>query len=210
MGNDEAQQSMLKIWVAASETAALNGCEAQLVRDAAHGFNAEGDVVVKRHTQFLSALDNILTAYGAGEGFVFHPLANRLGLEGGNPVGPHQGARGNESSQFVTREENFGQKSIARNARIISVSEDGTTDFFGNTLLFQDLASPQRVIGRVRVYFVVEVVDQAHDAPFSLVLAELPSIGTNTRLHCQRMLPQVLVLGELAEKIPGFLAIHQV
>ncbi|SPE33075.1 hypothetical protein SBA2_740026 [Acidobacteriia bacterium SbA2] len=189
---------------------APRGCEAQLIRDAAHGFNAEGDVFVKRHAQFLGALDNILTAHGAGKGFVFHPLADRFGLEGGDPVGPHQGAGGNEPGKFVAREKDFGQKSVARYAGIFGVAENGAPDFLRDAFFFQDLASHQRVVRRVRIDLVIEVVDQAHNAPLFVVLAELPGIGANARLDGQRMLPQVLVLGVLTEKVPGLLAIHLV
>ena len=82
--------------------------EAELVRDAAHGFDAKGDVLIQGNAQFLGAFDDILAAYGAGEGFVFHPFAHGFGLEGGDPVRPHQGAGRDESGKLVTREKDFG------------------------------------------------------------------------------------------------------
>jgi hypothetical protein len=88
--------------------------QAQWVRDRAHGFDAEGDVLVEGNAQLLGALGDVLAADGAREGLILHPLAHRTRFEAGDSIRPNQRTRREEAGELVARKQDFRQWRIAR------------------------------------------------------------------------------------------------
>ena len=163
---------------------------------------------VEREAEFLRALDDVVATHRAGEGFVLHSLPDGLRFKRRDPVRPDQRARRDEPRQFVARKQGLGHQSVSWHAGVVGVPQDGAADILGVAALFQDFAALDRVVRRVRIHLVVEVVDQRHHAPLLLILTKLTRVGPHARLNGQGVLPQVLALGALAQQFPGRLTIH--
>src|SRR5262245_37422871 len=64
------------------------------------------------------------------------------------------------------------------------------------------------MIGRIGPALVVEIVQQADDAPALLVLAELAGISPHRRLDGDHVFLEAFALGVFREQLPCVVAIH--
>src|SRR5262249_16672192 len=111
-----------------------------------------------------------------------------------------------ESSEFITREQRFLKRRLARNARVVRVRKDGFADLLFNAALGEDRLTFLRVFLERWVDLPIEVVQQRGDRPLLLVFAELARIRGEAGLDRERVLAQPFGLREFAEKIPCLFA----
>src|SRR5258708_23130558 len=72
---------------------------------------------------------------------------------------------GNDSGEFVAGEERFFHRRVTSDAGIFGMRHHGASDDLGPAPLLQDLVALVRMVVEARVLLVVEVVNQADDAP---------------------------------------------
>src|SRR5262249_49929043 len=122
---------------------------------------------------------------------------------------PHQRRGGDKSAQFVTREKRFLQSAVARHAGdLVRVREDRANRPLRIALVAQNLAALVRMIAARPPAFVVEVVEEADDAPVVLVFADLAGVAAQGGLDRQRMFQQAVARGVFGEQLPGVVAIQ--
>jgi hypothetical protein len=92
-----------------------------------------------------------------------------------------------EARDFVAGEDGAFQQAHARDARVVRVCADRTDNRLWRAPLTQNLHPAKRVLLQRRVAFVVKVVQQPHNAPEFLVLAEEAGVVAHARLHRQRV-----------------------
>jgi hypothetical protein len=178
----------------------------------AHGGDAEGDVVVERNVEFLGALNHIIAADTAGEGFVFHAPFDGTNFEVEDAFGgTNVGAGGEEASQFVASEEGVLELGFARDARVIGVGKDGANQFRGIAVFAQDFGAfgGMLAVGGVVIVgpaLVVEIVEERGEAPEVFVGTEFAGVIANARFDSEHVLAERVGLGVLAEKVPGVVA----
>src|SRR5215471_11483548 len=85
--------------------------------------------------------------------------------------------------------------------------KDRPAQLFGIAALFQNLVAHKGMLLRRGMLFVVEVVQQAGDAPFFFVLAELAGIRAHAGLYRQHVFAQTLRRGVFTHEIPGRITI---
>src|SRR4029077_9585004 len=88
-------------------------------------------------------------------------------------AGPDERGRGDEPGHLVARPKRLLEPAVARHAAVVGVRENRASHPVGVPLLPQDLAAAKRMIVERRPALVVEIMEQADDAPGFLVLAEL-------------------------------------
>src|ERR1035441_10278511 len=77
-------------------------CETQLGSPRLHRLDAEGDVIVQRLPEFLRAIEDVLAANAAREGFVLHLFPDRRDVDFEDAAGGFDvGDGGDEASQLV-------------------------------------------------------------------------------------------------------------
>src|SRR5262249_18562773 len=86
---------------------------------------------------------------------------------------------------------------------VVGMGKDGAADLLGIAAFFEDFVAHERVLGRGGIFFIIEIVQQAGDAPLVFVLAELAGVGAHTGLNGQHVLAQALRLGVFAKQAPG-------
>ena len=98
-------------------------------------------------------------------------------------VGLDQRGGGDESGKLVAGEQRFLQQALARNSAVAGVRQDRAANLFGHAALFQDLAALEGMVLGGGIFFVIEVVDEADEAPEFFVLAELAGVGAEAGFH---------------------------
>jgi len=168
-------------------------------------------VFVEIGAEVFGAVDDVVAVDLAGEGFVFHPLSDGLGVDFCERLaGLDEGNGGDESGELVTGEETFFHWRVATDAGVFGVGHDGAADFVGVSALFQDFVAFIGMLFGGGPAFVVEVVDESDDAPeifgFGGSVGVFARTGAHAGLHGERVLAQALGLGELGEELPGLVA----
>ena len=101
-----------------------------------------------------------------GEALLLELLFHAAGLQSVNALGPNLGHGRDEAGQLVAGVERLVQRRDARAiGQIVGVRLDRVDHVLGIAVLGQDGRALQRMVGRVRPALVVEVVQQADDAP---------------------------------------------
>ena len=184
--------------------------KAEGVGFAAHGFDAEGDVLFERYADLFGAFGDVFAANAAGERFVLHAFLDGTCFQIQNTFRwSHVRAGGNEAGEFVAGEQRFLQRCIACDASVIGVGEDGADDFIGVATLAQDFCAFgwMFAVGGVVVIgpaFVIEIVEKSGEAPGFFISAVFASVGANARFDGEHMFLKRFRLGEFAEQGPGF------
>ena len=91
--------------------------------------------------------------------------------------------------------------------------QDGAQHRFGNPLGPQEVYAPGGMpvrggVLRVGEFFVIKIVQQAHEAPGLRVFAELGGIGAHRGLDREHVLPQRRGLRVVLHQGQGFVTIH--
>src|SRR5450755_2268769 len=158
--------------------------QSQFRRDAPHSLDAEGDVFVEVDAHLGSAVDDVVTADGAGEGFVLHFFPDGLGFNlRQRLVGFHQRGGGDESGELVASEQRLLKHALTRDSAVVGMRQDGAANVFGIAAIFQDLAAFERMVLGGRIFFVIEVVDESDQTPEVFVFAELASVSAEANFH---------------------------
>src|SRR5438445_432970 len=94
-------------------------------------------------------------------------------------------------------------QALTQDTDVVVVAFHRVRDHIRPAHLAQHAPPRKSVLKRVGMLLIVEVVDQAHDAPELLVLNIASRQAPHRRLHREAMLAQALRLVVLAEKLPG-------
>ena len=124
------------------------------------------DVLVERQADLLGAVVDVLAVDAAGEGLLFQPLLHRGEVDVGERLaGLDQGHGGDEAGELVAGVEGLGEAGLARRAGVGRVAQDGRAHDLGVPLGGEDLDPAVGVVLLVGPALVVEVVEQAGEAP---------------------------------------------
>ena len=166
---------------------------------------------VEVDSEVFGAVDDVVAIDFAGEGFVFHPLSDRLGVDFGEGLaGLDKGDGGDESGELVAGEKRFFHRRVAADAGVFGVRHNGAADFIGVSSLFEDFVALVGMLVGGGPAFVVEVVDESDNAPeifgFRRSVGVFVGAGAHAGLDGERVLAQALGLGELGQECPGLVA----
>ena len=170
--------------------------QAERVGSGAHGFDAEGDMIVERDAEFFGAFDDILTADASRKRFVLHPFFHRACFQIENALGrPNIRTGGDEAGEFVAREKRVLERRLPRDIAVIGVGKNGADDFFGVAAFAKDFRALSRMLAvgevvTVRPSLVVKVVKQGGESPGFFIGAILASIGADAGFHGEHMLAE--------------------
>src|SRR5258707_12785950 len=166
----------------------------------------------ERDAELFGAFANVWARDALGEKLVFHAALHGVDLEVEDAFRrTNVGAGGQKASQFITSEERVLEGGLAGDVAIIGVRENGADNFFGVTLLAQDLRAFGGValVGGMLVIgpaLVVEVVQQRGEAPGLFVGAGFTGIGAHAGFDGKHVLTERFGLRVFAEQFPGLFA----
>ena len=117
-------------------------------------------------TESGRALGYVVAIHLAGEGFVFHPLSYRLGVDFGQRLARLDQRYGSdESGELVAGEEGFLHRRVAGDAGVFGVRHDRFRDHLGPAAFFQNFIALVWMVLEAGIFFIVEIVHKSHDAP---------------------------------------------
>src|SRR5215813_7742355 len=158
----------------AGPTAELRGgtAETDVGRDGSEGADHEADVLVEVDPELLRTAIHVVPVHRAREALVLELLLRRAGLEPGDGAArAHEGAGGDEARQLVTGVETTIEERHAREAGVVGVGEDGVHDLGRGAAGEENLRPLHGMVRRLRMHFVIEVMEHARHAPAFRVLA---------------------------------------
>src|SRR5579864_4623186 len=161
--------------------------------DAFERLDYDADVLLERYAQQFRAGRDVLAADRARERFVFHLLEHRRHIDLTDGARrPDERDRDHKAGQLVGCEQRLFHAALPRYAAVIGVREDGPAERLRQPAPAQQLDSHERVAGLLRrVLLVIDVVQQADEAPSVLIFAELPGVGAHDGLDRQHMFLQI-------------------
>ncbi len=95
----------------------------------------------------------------------------------------HQRGGGDEASELVAGEEGLLQLRVAADSGVVGVRHDGSANVFGPAALGEDGIALVGMLFGAGIFLVIEVVDEADDAPEFLVFSEFAGVGAQARFH---------------------------
>lgn len=157
----------------------------------------------------FDAAINVLAADGGGEGSVFEFFDDTGGREGGDAIGPDLAAGDDEAGELIDGEEGGGHGGRRGDAGVGGVGEDGLTDVFVDTELFEVPDADEGVFVARRVAFVIEVVEEAgDDPPVALGGVEAVGAGGHAGGDAFHVLSQGGAGGPFVHQRPGLIGSH--
>ena len=171
----------------------------------------EGDELRQGPAPLLRAAPHVLPVDLLRERLLLQPLQDRLDRDVGDLLrGTHERAGADEAGQLVGRQDRLLHRRLARNARVEGVAADRLDEVLGPGALPEDLHAAEDVVRLGGVLLVVEVVEEADEAPaFDLRLVRRAGGAgevAHRGLHGEGVAAERLRSGELGQEGPGVLA----
>jgi len=149
----------------------------------------------------------VVAIHGPAEGLVLELLRHRLRRQVEQALRRPDESHGNdEADHFVDGVDAAVEVAPALHTGVVGMPEHRVDDLLGDPASPQLRRADERVFLERRVAVVVEVVQQADDAPEVFIAAHPTRIPPHAGFHRERMLDQVWCLGPLVEQDPGFFA----
>src|SRR2546421_8413826 len=140
--------------------ARLPAREAELGRDRAERADDDPDVRVEVDAELARSAIDVLAVHGPRERLVLELLLHRPDLQAGDDLaGTHEGHGVHEAGELIAGVQGAVQERHARDPGIIRVREDGVDDGLGHAARDQDLGTLRRMLRRVGMHLVIEVVE---------------------------------------------------
>jgi len=136
------------------------------------------------------------------ERFILQLLLDRPRFKVPDAVWSHQRTGDHKPGQFVAGIKPSREQSIPRHPGVICMTKYGPANVLAVAVLAQYFRTLQRMIGGIRIHFVVEVVQQAGDCPCFFVRLQPASISLHYCFYRERVLSQRVAFGVLAEQNP--------
>src|SRR5207244_12827634 len=91
---------------------------------------------------------------------------------------------------------------LAARPAAIGMREDRAGDPLGISDRFEDIDAAKRMVFAIRMFLVIEVMDERDKAPRLLILAPHPRVAANRGFDCDQMTPQAFALDVVRDQRP--------
>jgi len=106
-------------------------------------------------------------------------------------------------------EESFRVAKHAAPRAVVCVRQNGPADLFWHVAFRQDRFALHRMIGRLRMDFPIEIMQQRSNTPLRSIPAEFQWVAGDASLHSQRVPAETVRFREFAQNIPSLVPIHR-